>query len=63
MITEKEQIEYAKIPYTKKEIDEWTNDDFPDYNLWCDCGNKVCLDSDWECWQCHKKAIGEDLEK
>jgi len=59
-ISVQEQIKFAKIPYTKKEIENFKNDDYPEYELWCDCGKKVMIGSDFFCWECDKK---EDLEK
>ena len=55
LITEQEQIEFAKIPYTEKEISDYDNDEYPDYFLWCDCGKKVMIGSDFFCLECDKE--------
>jgi hypothetical protein len=54
-MNKKEQIKFAKIPYTEKEITDYNNDEYPDYFLWCDCGKKVMIGSDFFCLECHEK--------
>ena len=54
-MNKEEQIKFAKIPYTEKEITDYNNDEYPDYFLWCDCGKKVMIGSDFFCLECHEK--------
>ncbi len=54
-MNKKEQIKFSKIPYTEKEITDYNNDEYPDYFLWCDCGKKVMIGSDFFCLECHEK--------
>ncbi len=57
MITEKEQVEFAKTPYTQKEIDDYNADQNPDYLLFCtnEDGKKVMIGSDFYCFDCNKE--------
>ena len=50
-----EQIDFAKIPYTAKERQDYNNDENPDYCLDCtnEDGNKVMIGSDFYCLKCH----------